>query len=69
MKRNTALQAKNGRKRARSVMQSIRLSVDERKALRGRARADGSSVSDYVRRLIAADEVRSMVRERHLRDG
>lgn len=66
-RRNTALQAKNGRARARSVMQSVRLSADERSSLRKRARQAGKSVSDYVRRLIAADEVRELARD--IRDG
>lgn len=62
-RRNTALQAGNGKSRSRSTMQSVRLSLGEQKALRARARAAGVSVSDYVRRLVAADEVRCIARE------
>lgn len=52
MKRNTALQTKNGRKRARTVMQSFRLAPSERAELHAVARAGGVSVSDYLRGLV-----------------
>lgn len=59
----SVLRTKKNGARKRSVMQSVRLAPNERAALRARARADGVSVSDYVRRLVAADEVRCIARE------
>jgi predicted DNA-binding ribbon-helix-helix protein len=66
-RRNTALQGKNGAKRARFHMQSVRLSHAEWTALRARARAAGDSVSTLIRKLIAANEVRELARD--IRDG
>jgi len=51
---NTVLRTSQNRKRSRSVVQSIRLSLDERKRLRFAARSAGMSVSDYVRAALQA---------------
>jgi hypothetical protein len=51
--------AKNGARR-RAVVQSVRLSTTERLELRRAATSEGVSVSDYVRRLVAADAIRRL---------
>lgn len=53
MRRNTVLQTASGKARARSVMQSFRLSHDERAELRALARAARVSVSDYLRGVVS----------------
>jgi len=53
MKRpTTVLRTKSNQRRARSVVQSVRLSKEERATLRLAARSQGVSVSDYVRALL-----------------
>lgn len=54
MSTNTVLRTKGNKARARSVVQSMRLSEVERSALRRAARGAGVSVSDYVRTLLRA---------------
>lgn len=55
MKRpTTVLRTKSNQRRARSVVQSVRLSKEERAHLRSVARAHGMSVSDWVRAALKA---------------
>jgi predicted HicB family RNase H-like nuclease len=50
--RGTTLRTKTNRSKVRSVVQSVRLSKEERRALRSAASGQGVSVSDYVRALL-----------------
>jgi len=52
VKRNTVLQTKCGKARARTVMQSFRLSHAERAELGGLARSAGLGVSEYLRGVV-----------------
>ncbi len=55
MKRaTTVLRTKSNARKARSVVQSIRLSRAERSELRALARSHGMSVSDWVRRALVS---------------
>lgn len=54
--KGTVLRTRSNQSKARSVVQSVRLSKDERAALRRAARGQQCSVSDYVRALLRGSE-------------